>query len=77
MYKKELEMQLRVAKTYKSLNNDDINSIFLKLKEKDIRKIASKYGDLDSQSTLMKEVIKNGLLFSVLPKIISRRIFGL
>ena len=77
MYKNELEIQLKVANTYKSLNNDDLNSIISKLKEKDIGKIVSKYGDLDSQSILMKEVIKSGLLFSVLPKLISRKIFGL
>jgi geranylgeranyl reductase family protein len=77
MYKNELEMQLKVAKTYNLLNDDDLNSIISKLKEKDIGKIVSKYGDLDSQSPIMKEVIKNGILFSVLPKILSRKIFGL
>jgi hypothetical protein len=70
-------MQLKVQKTYKSLNDDDLDSVILKLKEKDIGKIVSEYGDLDSQSPLMKEILKSGLLFSVLPKLLSRKIFGL
>lgn len=77
MYKNELSMQLKVQKTYKSLRNDDLNSVISKMKEKEIGKIVSEYGDLDSQSVIMKEVIKSGLLFSVLPKLLSRTIFGL
>jgi len=77
MYKNELSMQLKVQNTYKSLSNDDLDSVILKMKEKEIGKIVSKYGDLDSQSVIMKEIIKSGLLFSVLPKLLSRTIFGL
>ncbi|WP_414468420.1 geranylgeranyl reductase family protein [Methanobacterium sp. ACI-7] len=77
MYKNELKMQLKVQKTYKSLSNEDLDSVILKLKEKEIGRIVSEYGDLDSQSPLMKEIIKSGLLFSVLPKLLSRNIFGL
>jgi len=77
MYKNELSMQLKVQKTYESLSNDDLDSVILKMKEKEIGKIVSKYGDLDSQSVIMKEIIKSGLLFSVLPKLLSRTIFGL
>lgn len=77
MYKTELKMQLKVQKTYKSLNDDDLDSVILKLKEKEIGKIVSECGDLDSQSPLVKELIKSGLIFSVLPKLLSRTIFGL
>lgn len=77
MYKNELTMQLKVQKTYKSLKNDDLDSVILKLKEKEIGKIVSQYGDLDSQYPLMKEIIKSGILFSVLPKLLTRSIFGL
>lgn len=77
MYKNELSMQLKVQKTYKSLSNNDLDSIILKMKEKEIGKIVSEYGDLDSQSVIMKEVIKSGLLFSILPKLLSHTIFGL
>lgn len=77
MYNTELKMQLKVQKTYKSLDNDDLDSVILKLKEKEIGKIVSECGDLDSQSPLMKELLKSGLIFSVLPKLLSRTIFGL
>lgn len=77
MYNTELKMQLKVQETYKSLNDDDLDSVILKLKEKEIGKIVSECGDLDSQSPLMKELLKSGLLFSVLPKLLSRKIFGL
>ena len=77
MYNTELKMQLKVQETLKSLNDDDLNSVFLKLEEKEIGKIVSKCGDLDSQSPLMKELLKSGLIFSVLPKLLSRKIFGL
>jgi len=77
MYKNELKMQLKVQKTYKSLDNEDLDSVILKLKEKEIGKIVSEYGDLDSQSPLMKKLLKSGLIFSVLPRLLSRKIFGL
>jgi digeranylgeranylglycerophospholipid reductase len=77
MYKNELKMQLKVQTTYNSLNDDDLDSVILKLKEKEIGKIVSECGDLDSQSPLMKELLKSGLIFSVLPKLLSRKIFGL
>jgi digeranylgeranylglycerophospholipid reductase len=77
IYNNELKMQLKVQKTYKSLHNDDLDSVILKLKEKEIGKIVSECGDLDSQSPLMKELLKSGLIFSVLPKLLSRKIFGL
>jgi geranylgeranyl reductase family protein len=77
MYNNELKMQLKVQKTYESLSDEDLDSVILKMKEKEIGKIVSKYGDLDSQSVIMKEIIKSGLLFSILPKLLSRTIFGL
>ncbi len=77
MYKNELTMQLKVQKAYESLNNDNLDSVILKLKENEIGKIVSEYGDLDSQSPLMKKLLKSGVIFSVLPGLISRKIFGL
>ncbi len=76
-YKNELKMQIKVQKTYESLDDDDLDSVILKLKEKGIGQIVSEYGDLDSQSVVMKEIIKSGLLLSVLPKLLSRKIFGI
>jgi flavin-dependent dehydrogenase len=77
MYKNELKMQINVQKTFESLNNDDLDSMFLKLKEKGAEEMISEYGDMDSQSPLVKEMIKTGVLFSILPKILSRRISNL
>jgi hypothetical protein len=77
MYNNELKMQLKVQNTYESLNNDNLDSVILKLKEKEIGKIVSEYGDLDSQSPLMIKLIKSGIIFSVLPNLLSRKIFGL
>ena len=77
MYKNELKIQHKVQKTFASLNNSDLDSMFLKLKEKGAEEMISKYGDIDSQSPLVKEMIKTGLLFSILPKILSRKISSL
>ena len=77
MYNTELKMQLKVQNTYESLDDDNLDSVILKLKEKEVGKIVSEYGDLDSQSPLMIKLIKSGVIFSVLPKLLSRKIFGL
>jgi geranylgeranyl reductase family len=77
MYNTELKMQLKVQNTYESLDDDNLDSVILKLKEKEVGKIVSEYGDLDSQSPLMIKLIKSGIIFSVLPKLLSRKIFGL
>lgn len=77
MYNNELKMQLKVQETYESLSDDDLDSVILKLKEKEVGKIVSEYGDLDSQSPLVINLLKSGILFSVLPKLLFRKIFGL
>ncbi|MEN4007130.1 MAG: geranylgeranyl reductase family protein [Methanobacteriaceae archaeon] len=77
MYKNEFKIQVKVQKTFGSLNREDLDSMFLKLKEKGAEEIISKYGDMDSQSHLVKEMIKTGMLFSILPKILSHRISNL
>ncbi|MGZ7136414.1 MAG: FAD-dependent monooxygenase, partial [Methanobacterium sp.] len=76
-FENELKMQLKVQKTFESLTNSDLDSMFAKLKEKGAEKIISKYGDIDSQSPLVKEMLKTGMLFSILPKLLSRRILNL
>lgn len=77
MYNNELKIQLKVQETYKSLSDDDLDSVILKLEEKEIGKIVSEYGDLDSQSPLVINLLKSRVLFSVLPKLLFRKIFGL
>jgi flavin-dependent dehydrogenase len=76
-FKKELNMQLRVQNLFKTLSDNDLDYMFNKLKEKGAEKIISEYGDMDGQSPLIKELLKTGLLFTILPKILSRRIFSL
>ncbi|MFZ0441593.1 MAG: NAD(P)/FAD-dependent oxidoreductase [Methanobacterium sp.] len=76
-FKGELKAQLEVQKIFESLTNEDLDQMFLKLKEGNAEELISKYGDMDTQSTLIKEMIKNGLLFSILPTLLTRRIGSL
>lgn len=73
-YSKELSYQIKVQKTLCTLSNDDLDYFFVKLKEKGAEKIISKYGDMDKQSILVKEFIKKGFLFSLLPSFIGRKV---
>ncbi|CDG64445.1 MAG: digeranylgeranylglycerophospholipid reductase [Methanobacterium sp.] len=76
-FKRELKAQLMVHKIFKSLTDADLNYMFRKLKEEGAEDIISYYGDMDSQSILIKEMLKRGILFSILPKMLSRRISNL
>lgn len=76
-FKSELKVQLEVQRIFESLTNDDLDQMFLKLKEGNAEEMISKYGDMDTQSTLIKEMIKNRLLFSIVPKLLTRRIGSL
>jgi len=46
--------------------------MFRKLKEEGAEDIISKYGEIDDQSSLVKELFKRGILFKILPKILTR-----
>lgn len=76
-FRKELKAQLMVHKIFKSLTDADLEYMFRKLKEEGAEEIISHYGDMDSQSILIKELLKRGILFSILPKMLSRRISNL
>lgn len=76
-FKKELNTQLQVQKIFKSLTDDDLDYMFLKLKETGAEKFISEKGDMDDQSPLVREMIKSGLMFKILPRILSRRISNL
>jgi len=65
----EISYQLKVQKTLCTLSNEDLDYLFAKLKEKEIDKLISEYGDMDNQSILIKEFLKRGILFSILPTI--------
>ncbi|HMK54821.1 MAG TPA: NAD(P)/FAD-dependent oxidoreductase [Methanobacteriaceae archaeon] len=74
---RELKTQLMVQKIFQSLNDEDLDFMFEKLKEEGAEDLISEYGDMDTQSPLVKEMLKRGVLFSVLPKMLSRRISSL
>ena len=78
-YKKEFSYQIKVQKTLHLLSDDDLDYLFLKLKENDGEELISEYGDMDNQSRLVKESIKRGLVFKVLPSFLFKnvvKIFG-
>lgn len=74
---RELKAQRIVHKTFKSLSDADLNFMFKKLKEEGAEDLISEYGDMDSQSPLIKEMLKRGIIFSILPQMLSRRISSL
>lgn len=76
-FKKELKVQLMVHKLFKSLTDSDLEYMFRKLKEEGAEDIISQYGDIDTQSLLVKEMLKRGILLSILPKMLSRGISSL
>jgi digeranylgeranylglycerophospholipid reductase len=71
-FKNELKTQLMVQKIFSSLSDDDLDFMFRKLKEEGAEDIISKYGEMDDQSSLVKELFKRGILFKILPKILTR-----
>lgn len=73
-FKSELSTQLKVQKIFKSLTDEDLDFMFLKLKEEGAEDIISKYGEMDDQAPLVKELFKRGILFKILPKILARGI---
>ncbi|EKQ55635.1 MAG: geranylgeranyl reductase family protein [Methanobacterium sp. Maddingley MBC34] len=76
-FKNELKVQLMVHKIFKSLTDADLEYMFMKLKQVGAEDIISQYGDMDSQSPLVKEMFKRGIIFSILPKMLSWRISSL
>ena len=76
-YLKEFNYQFKVQKTLNLLNNNDLDYFFEKLKENDCEKLISKYGDMDNQSELVKEFIKRGLIFKIMPKFLFKKIINI
>ena len=74
-YSKEFSYQFKVQKTLKMFSDDDLDYFFLKLRENDGEAIVSQYGDMDTQSTLVKEVIKRGLIFKIVPSFLFKKVF--
>ena len=76
-YKNELRIQIEVRKIFESMSNEELDKMFLKLEKGGAEAMISKYGDMDTQSPLIKQMLKSGLLFSILPGILTRRISNL
>lgn len=71
-YSKEFSYQFKVQKTLSLLSDNDIDYFFTNLKEKDCEKLISEYGEMDNQSSLVKQFLKRGLLLVVLPKLLKK-----
>jgi geranylgeranyl reductase family protein len=76
-FKSELKTQLMVQKIFKSLSDDDLDHMFIKLKEEGAEDVISDHGEMDDQSPLVKLMFKRGILFKILPKILARGVSSL
>lgn len=76
-YMKEFNYQFKVQKTLNLLSDDDLDYFFLKLKENDCENLISEYGDMDSQSKLVKEFIKRGLIFKIIPTFLFKKVVNI
>jgi digeranylgeranylglycerophospholipid reductase len=74
---RELKTQRMVHKTFKSLTDTDLDFMFSKLKEEGAEDLISEYGDMDTQAPLVREMLRRGIIFSILPQMLSRRISSL
>lgn len=73
-YQKEFNYQIKVQKTLNILSDDDLDYLFGKLKENNGEELISKYGDMDTQSVLVKEFIKRGLIFKIIPSFFIKKV---
>ena len=76
-YLKEFNYQFKVQKTLNMLSDEDLDYLFLKLKENDCESLISQYGDMDKQSTLVKEFIKRGLIFKIIPSFLFKKLINI
>lgn len=73
-YLKEFNYQFKVQKTLNALSDEDLDYLFLKLKENDGESLISEFGDMDTQSVLVKEFIKRGLIFKIIPSFLIKKV---
>ena len=55
----------------------DLDYLFQKLGENDCEKLISEYGDMDNQSVLVKEFIKRGLIFKIVPTFLFKKVVNI
>ena len=76
-YSNEFKYQFKVQKTLNLLSDDDLDYLFLKLKKNDGEELISNYGDMDTQSTLVKEFVKRGLIFKIVPSFLFKKVVNI
>jgi len=73
----EMKNQMRVQRTFRLLSDKDLDHIFLKMKEYGAEDIISEYGDMDRQTPLIREFLKRGILFRIIPSILTSKVAGI
>lgn len=73
-YDNEFKAQKNVQNIIKDMTEDDFNYMFDQLRKYDVDKIISEHGDMDNQTPLLKELVKTGIIFKLVPKIGVRRL---
>lgn len=73
-YDNEFKSQQNVQSIIKDLSDDDFNYMFKQLQENHVDSVISEYGDMDTQTPLLKQLVKSGVIFKLLPKIGVRRL---
>jgi len=76
-YLKEINYQFRVQKTLNLFNDNGLDYLFLKLKNNNGEELISQYGDMDNQSILIKEILKKGLLFKLIPSFFIKKVLNI
>ena len=74
MYLKEFNYQFKVQRTLGLLSDADLDYLFSKLRENDCERLISEFGDMDTQSELVKEFIKRGLIFKIVPTFLFKKV---
>lgn len=73
-YDSEFKAQQNVQSIICDMTEDDFNYMFRKLREYNVDSIISEYGDMDNQTPLLKQLVKSGVIFKLVPKIGVRRL---
>lgn len=73
-YNDEFRAQKNVQNIIRDMTEDDFNYMFKQLKKYEADKIISEHGDMDNQTPLLKELVKTGIIFKLVPKIGVRRL---
>ncbi|RAP44967.1 MAG: hypothetical protein BZ135_07015 [Methanosphaera sp. rholeuAM6] len=74
LYDNEFKAQQNVQNIIRDMTEDDFNYMFRKLREYNVDRIISEYGDMDNQTPLLKQLVKTGVIFKLVPKIGVRRL---